>query len=155
MLRSPDAEAPGELFFLVLEEHEEALVIDFELFGVPEVVVGLHDVLAAADREVELAQDQRDLELVFGEGGVELVGREAILFLPFVFEILRDKRAEFLEEHVSHGLILANPQRSFSAVSRPSRCQPRTASGTYQWRRQAVTRKAKTTAGDGAGASPR
>ena len=102
-LRSPDAESPGELLFLVLEEHEEALIIDFELFGVPEVVVGLHDVLAAADREVELAQDQRDLELVFGEGGVELLGREAIFFLPFVFEILRDKRAEFLEEHVSHG----------------------------------------------------
>ncbi len=46
---------------------------------------------------------------MFGEGGVEFVGREAIFFLPFVFEILRDKRAEFLEEHVSHGLILANP----------------------------------------------
>ena len=104
-----DAEAPGELFFLVLEEHEEAFVIDFELFGVPEVVVGLHEVLAAAEGQVELAQDQRDLELVFGEGRVELVGREAILFLPFVFEILRNKRAEFLEEHVSHGLILANP----------------------------------------------
>jgi hypothetical protein len=97
------AEPPGELFFLVLEEHQEALVIDFEFFGVPEVVVGLHEVLAATHGLVELAQDQRNLELVLGKGRVQFVRRQAVLFLPLVLEILRNKRTELLEEHVSHG----------------------------------------------------
>src|SRR6478752_3603131 len=54
------AEPPGELFFLVFEEHQETFVVDLELLGVPEVVVRLHEVFAAAEGQVELAEDQRN-----------------------------------------------------------------------------------------------
>jgi hypothetical protein len=56
-----------------------------------------------AERQVEFAQHQGDGELVIGELRVQFLGGQPVLFLPFVFEILRNKRAELLEEHVSHG----------------------------------------------------
>src|SRR4029453_11527626 len=96
-----------------------AFVIHFKFFGIPEVVVRLHEVLATTEGKVELTQSQGNRKGVIGEGLVQFLWCEAVFFLPFILEMLWDQRAELLEEHVSHALILAN--RGHPKL-RPSRC---------------------------------